>query len=99
MISRRSICDISLTDRGNWLVSEYNSDINKKAARAAFLFIKDVGSSGRTRTYNPPVTLRPMFSHRSGLSHQLSIESCRALLGSYWFGSSTPSLCTFLPTL
>ena len=51
----------------------------KKPRERLFLLIKDVGSSGRTRTYNPPVTLDPMFSHRSGLSHQLSIESCRAL--------------------
>jgi hypothetical protein len=57
----------------------------KKPRARLFFILKDVGSSGRTRTYNPPVTHNPMFSHRSGLSHQLSYvsnvsnESCRAL--------------------
>ena len=56
-------------------------------------------SPGRIRTYNPAVTLIPILSYRSGLSHQLCTESCRALVRFYWSGSSTSSLCTFLPTL
>jgi len=40
-------------------------------------------SAGRTRTYNPPVTLEPLFSQRGGLSHQLTNElpgACGVLL-------------------
>jgi len=40
-----------------------------------------------------------MLSHRGGLSHQLSEESCRALAGSYRLRFLDPSLCTFLLTL
>jgi hypothetical protein len=58
------------------------------------------GSAGKTRTYNPPVTLVPTFSRGGGLSHQLPRRKVagrfRGLIG---FGSSTPSLCTFLTTV
>jgi hypothetical protein len=40
-----------------------------------------------------------MFSHRGGLSHQLPRRKVAGRSwGPYRFGSSTPSLCTFLPT-
>ena len=43
----------------------------------------------------------PDISARLGLSHHPSInnhDGCRALSRFYWLGSSTSSLCTFLPT-
>jgi hypothetical protein len=45
---------------------------------------KIIGSSGRTRTYNPPVTHNPMFSHGSGLSHQLSPKFPKKVAGRFW---------------
>jgi hypothetical protein len=51
-----------------------------------------------------PTTLRLRFtlSFRQGADYLINFsncKSCRALVGSYWLGSSIPSLCTFLPTL
>jgi hypothetical protein len=60
-------------------VEDFTSD-------SAFSF----NSAGKTRTYNPSVTHCPMFSHRGGLSHQLSSESRRALVGRYWMRLLNP---------
>ncbi|HNQ16439.1 MAG TPA: hypothetical protein PKM58_12795, partial [Pyrinomonadaceae bacterium] len=42
---------------------------------------EDFGSAGRTRTYNPSVTLILKLSFERGLSLQLPFESCRTLEG------------------
>jgi len=62
----------------------------------------EVGSSGRTRTCNPPVTSAPVFL--PGLDYLFTCPTevgwrCRALARHYWMGSSASSLCTFLLTI
>lgn len=60
----------------------------------------EIGSPGRTRTCDQPVTSAPVF--RPGLDYLITRltdrEGCRALVRPYRVGSSASSLCTFLPT-
>ena len=66
------------------------------------LVIVDIGSAGKTRTYNPSVTLCLELSFKRGLSHQLCKKTTKlpdargSFIGQV---SSTPSLCTFLLTI
>ena len=50
-------------------------------------FILKFGSAGKTRTYNPSVTLSPKLSFECGLSHQLFEKKAVGRSGEfYWFG-------------
>jgi len=61
--------------------------------------LSNYGSPGWTRTNDKVVTLYPIVSNRSGLSHhpRLNVRVLGACEG-YWLSILTPSLCTFLST-
>ena len=64
----------SLIKRTFFGVSFCFENTNKKGASVVALcaFLDD-GSAGKTRTYNPSVTLYPKLSFERGLSHQLCL--------------------------